>query len=111
MNKDKVEGIFRRMGLVPLVRQKIKDYDVFVGEGYFDRLPERDFWPEPKHFPHGVYVTFWWLGRDEKLLGGRPLFFDKMHDHIIVGRARQRSRINSAIKDAENHVKQLNRMN
>jgi hypothetical protein len=96
MDKDKIETIFRKAGLQPVKREKIGDYDVFYGEG-FSRAPHLT-WQQhgelrPGDYPMGAHVVFWWIGKDERLLVGHPLFFDWI-EHS------QAARLNAAREDA-----------
>lgn len=106
MNKDKVEQIFRNAGLKPEERIKVRDYDVFLADGF--SLPPhhriRRFGVGASDFPHGCYVTFWWAGRDEGLHAGRPLFCDAHHERSYDLETRKKARLTAALKDAEGHI-------
>lgn len=106
MNKDRIETIFRNAGLRPEERVMLKDYNVFLADGF--SLPPhfriRRFGVDAEDFPRGCYVTFWWAGRDEKLHAGRPLFFDAKHNGDYDIETRKKARLTAAIKDAEGHI-------
>lgn len=102
MNKDKIETMFRRAGLVPEKREKVGDYEVFIGDG-FSAPPHHAytrFGVGPDEFSFGCYVTFWWVAKDEKLDTGHPLFFDAFHNPEYDTATKKQARINSALKDA-----------
>lgn len=103
MNKDRVEIMCRKSGLVPAKRLVIKGVDVFIADGfsspphqYFRRLGIG-----PKEFPMGCYVTLWWCSKkDEDLDVGQPLFFDSLHDSKLEPSFRSKARVNAAIQEA-----------
>lgn len=96
MNKDKLERIFSQVGLKPVKREKAGDYEIFYGDG-FSRPPHLRWQSrnelKPEEFPHGAFVTFWWVGKDEKLFFGRPVFFN-------VTEFSQAARLKKAREDA-----------
>ena len=103
MNKEKMEQIFRNVGVKPVDRKRIGDFDVFLGDG-FSLMPHnayRKFGVEPAVFPGGMYVTWWWLGKDEKLYAGQPVFFDAKHNPELILSDKQTARINGAMKTAK----------
>jgi hypothetical protein len=105
MNKDDIERAFRAGGTAPTLREKMGEYDLFIADG-FSRSPHLSFQRfgiEPDEFPSGMYVTFWWLGRGEKLHIGRPLFFDAADFDSM----NKDGRLNSARDDAKRTVKNL----
>ena len=100
MHKDKVETICRNAGIRPETREKIGDVDLFLADGF--SLPPHKAYAKfgitPFEFPHGMYVTLWWVSRDvEKLDVGRPLFFD-------VKENSKYARLNAARRDARTFV-------
>lgn len=106
MNKDKVEQIFRNAGLKPEARRKVREYDVFLADG-FSLPPHRNvrrFGVSADDYPYGCYVTFWWAGRDEGLHAGRPLFFEARHEVSYDLETRKKARLTAALKDAEGHI-------
>jgi len=106
VNKDKIEQIFRNAGLTPEARQSVKDYNVFLADG-FSLPPHRRiarFGVGPEDYPRGCYVTFWWAGRDERLHAGRPLFFDAHHERAYDFETRKKARLTAALKDAEGSI-------
>ena len=106
MNKDHIETIFRRAGLRPELRQRVGDYEVFIGDG-FSAPPHvnfRKFGIAEDEFSFGCYVTFWWVGKDEKLDAGHPLFFDAFHNPEYDTSTKKKARINTAFKDAEGFI-------
>lgn len=103
MNKEKIEEIFRKGGVSPAERRSYGDFNVFIGDG-FSLMPHnayRRFGVDPDEFPSGMYVTWWWIGKDEKLDVGRPLFFSAMHNPEYSAADKKTARINAALKDAE----------
>lgn len=99
MDKDAIETMFRKAGLSPVSRETIGDYNLFIGDG-FSRPPHSYFQRfdiEPDDFPEGMYVTFWWLGADERLLRGSPLFIKPTEDQLF-------KRINAARQDAMDSI-------
>ena len=115
MNKDKVEAIFRKAGLMPAAREKVREYNVFVADGF--SLPPHHklsrFGVDPEDFPKGCYITFWWAGKDESLHAGRPLFFDALHNNDYDLTTKRQARLSAALKDADGHIQawQRNRLN
>ena len=107
MNKQKYEEIFYKAGVKPIAREKIEGYDLYIGEG-FSMMPHsslRRFEIKPLDFPHGVYVTWWLIGHDDKIDTGQPVFFDAMHNPEYSVDSKQGARINSVIKAAKNFIK------
>jgi hypothetical protein len=108
MNKDRIETIFRQSGLVPELRKKLRDVDVYVGDG-FSAPPHKNFRRfgiGPDDYTMGMYVTFWWVSRKEEELDiGQPLFFEPFHDPDYSKEDRKQSRINRAVKTAEEFLK------
>lgn len=106
MNKEKMEHVFREAGVTPALRQNAGDYDIFVGDG-FSLMPHRlyrRFGVEPTEFPKGMYVTWWWVGKDEKLDVGRPLFFDWAHDAEYSADDKKNMRILKAVDEANKFI-------
>jgi hypothetical protein len=105
MNKEKLERIFGAVGLQPVSREKAGDYEIFFGEG-FSPAPHLRWQQrgeiEPGEFPNGAFVTFWWIGKDETLFFGRPLFFDAIDTF-------QTTRLATARKDALGRLKKVAR--
>lgn len=108
--KEKMETSFRNAGLEPVSRENIGDYVLFMGDG-FSTAPHfkwQRFGIDPGDFPAGMWVTFWWLGKDigstVKLHIGRPLFMQPTE-------FRKEWRINSARKDAKKALKKLRKLN
>jgi hypothetical protein len=110
MNKDKVEQIFRDAGLQPEEKVHVRDYNVFIADGFalppYSRLQR--FGIETEDFPTGCYCTFWWAGKDENLHAGRPLFFDPRHEPDYDLTTRKKARLSAALKDAEAHIEKWN---
>lgn len=107
MNKDKLEEIFRKGGAKPVTREKIGDYDLYIGDG-FSMSPHtiyRRFGVDAEDFPRGMYVTWWWLGKDENLDTGQPLFFDMNHDPDYSWESKKQARVNAAKKTAREFLK------
>ena len=107
MNKEKLEDIFRKGGVKPVKREKLGDYDVFIGDGFSlcPHKPYQRFGVEPMEYPRGMYVTWWWLGKDENLDVGQPLFFDVLHNPEYSGDDKKRARVNRALKEANDFLK------
>ncbi len=102
MHKDKLEKSFREAGTAPMLREKMGNYDLFIADGFSNppHLSYQRFGIEPNEFPAGMYVTFWFLGKDEHLHIGRPMFF-----HIDEFKLERR--LNAARKDAKQALKKL----
>lgn len=108
MDKDRMERIFAKGGVTPVERVHVRNYDIFLGEG-FSLAPHRiyrKFGVDATDFPSGMYVTWWWIGKDEKLDTGRPLFFDVFHDPKLDPPSKKKARIAAAIADAKDHMQQ-----
>lgn len=110
ISREKLEESFRNAGLELIAREKVGDYVLFMGDG-FSQSPHikwRRFGVDPGDFPAGMFVTFWWLGKDVgdtvKLHIGRPAFFD-------LTEFRKNERLNAARKDAKNALKKLRKLN
>lgn len=103
--KNRIERVFDNLGLKPVTREKFGDYEIFYGDG-FSKAPHF-LWQtrmeiQPGEFKNGAFVTFWWVGKDEKLLIGRPCFFEP--DQLS-----QNGRVNAAREDAMAVVSRLHR--
>ena len=106
-NRDQIEEMCRAAGLTPEAKRTIRGKEVCIADG-FSRTPAVTFkrlGVSPGEFPHGAYVTMWWLSKQEgALLFGEPLFFDALHDLDIELSSRKRARINSAILRAQSVI-------
>ena len=106
MNKETVEKFFRSIGVVPEKRERIGDYELYIGDGVssppHDR--HRKSGVGPDDYPGGMYVTWWWLGKDEKLDVGQPLFNELLHNPELGPADKKRARINSAREAAMDHL-------
>lgn len=107
MNKDKLERMFRAGGLKPEERIREGDYDIFIGDGFSapPHIGYGRFGVDPSDFPFGCYVTFYWIGKDEGLFFGRPLFFDAFHDPNLDIASKKQARIAAAVADARRGLK------
>lgn len=105
MNKNEMEQVFRKMGTEPVLREKLGAYDLFIADGLSRpphlRFQNKDFNINPDDFPYGMYVTQWWLGKQEEMVIGRPLFID------AIDIPSQESRINAARKDAQHFYNKI----
>lgn len=106
MNKEKMEEVFRKGGVKPAERRKSGDFDIFIGDGFslMPHMAYRRFGVEENEFPSGMYVTWWWVGKDEKLDIGRPLFFDAKHNPEYSSADKKTARVNAALVDAESFL-------
>jgi hypothetical protein len=107
-SREKLEESFKRAGLDLLPRERAGNYELFIGDG-FSSAPHfqwQRFGVEPGEFPAGMFVTFWWLGKDVgstvKLHIGRPMFMN-------LSEFRREARVNAARKDAKAALKRLKR--
>lgn len=104
MTKDEMEAAFRRGGKLPVARGQIGAFDLFISDG-FSFAPhlsyQRSHAIQPGEFPLGMYVTSWWIGKDEKLFVGQDLFIDPSQSSLA-------SRVDAAKQDAEMFVNKLN---
>ena len=104
ITKADMERICRAAAMPPVWRATLDDgREIFIADGF--SLPphrmHRHFGVEPSDFPHGAYATMWWAAKgDEQLDVGAPLYFDVGHDPSIPREAKQRARIDAAIKHA-----------
>lgn len=102
MNKEQMERVFAAGGVKPVDRVRLRDHDVFIGEGF--SLPPhriyRRFGVSETDFPRGMFATWWWIGKDEKLDTGQPLFFDTFHNPEYDAATKKIARKNTAIKEA-----------
>ncbi len=101
MDKKEVEEIFRKTGRKPVGRETLGQFDLFFADG-FSQPPHLSYQArgdiQPGEFPAGMFVTTWWLGKDENLFVGKDLFFNLSEISL-------ESRINAARKDAERFYK------
>jgi hypothetical protein len=78
MDKDQVEEKLRRLGLKPISREKCGDFNLYIGETDYSSPPhlsKQKRGIKPEDFPFGLYETWFWWGKDEKLLFGSPSFY------------------------------------
>lgn len=78
MDKEKLEQTFRKGGTVPVLREPLGDFDLFVSDG-FSKPPHLSYQKmgvQPDQYPSGAHVTWVWLGKGEKLLVGTFEFYD-----------------------------------
>lgn len=108
-SKEKMEESFRNAGLELISRETVGDYVLFLGDG-FSSAPHfkwQRFGVDPGEFPAGMFITFWWLGKDTgdtvKLHIGRPLF-------MAPTELKRDRRISAARKDAKAALKKLRKL-
>jgi hypothetical protein len=102
MNKDEIESVFRKVGCKPAQREKYGNYEIYYGTG--TSMPPHLVWASRENmddFPLGAFVTFYWVGKDEKLFFGRPLFHN-------LTELSESARINAARADAHRKLDTLN---
>jgi hypothetical protein len=106
MNKEKLERIFRAGGVRPVERKRMGDFDIFIGDGFslMPHKPYQRFGVDADEFPSGMFVTWWWVGKDEKLDTGQPMFFDVMHNPEYSAEDKKIARINAAMKAATRFI-------
>lgn len=106
LNKDRIEDMCRRAGLIPAGRRPMRGYDVLIADG--ESAPPHDafrrFGVEEDEFEDGCFVTFWWLLKDEFLFVANPIFFEKDHDPWLDPASKKQARINRAMQTAEEWV-------
>lgn len=109
-DKEKIESMCRKAGMKPFERRQLRDYDLLISDG-FSMPPHytyQRFGVDPDDFPNGCYVTFWWLMKGEdNMFAAHPLFCDIYHDMEYDKETKHRMRLNSAVEDAENFLKQM----
>jgi hypothetical protein len=94
----------RAAGVLPEKRATVQGREVFIADGFSAKPHEtfKRFDIEQGDFPFGAFGTFWWIfDTDDKMSLGRPLFFDAFHDAGHTVESKQKMRIASAMKDAE----------
>lgn len=104
MQKDAVERMCRKAGMVPVSRTNIDGAEVFVADGFaaHPAITFRRFGISDGEFPGGCYATLWWVSRQEdKLDIGQPLFFELLHDRSMSSEGKKYARINSAVNAAK----------
>jgi len=110
MQKDPIEAMCRRAGLVPARRETIQGRDVFVADG-FALLPHvtfRRFGVDEHDFPTGCHATIWWAARGEDRFDvGAPMFFEPHHDPEYDHKTKRQARINTALKQAAGFEKSM----
>lgn len=111
MNKEKIEKVFREAGVKPVSRERLADYDLYIGDGF--SLPPHSshnkFGVEPTDFPNGMYVTWWWIAKGEDGGDLHPLFFDVHHNPEYSWDDKKTLRVNASRADAENFLKTRNK--
>lgn len=112
MLKNSIERMCRDAGLRPEKRQRLHDQEVFIADG-FSLMPHnawRRFGVDADEFKRGMYVTLWWLSKEEEKLDvGQPLFFDVTHNPELDVYSKKQARINSAIKTADEFISARNK--
>jgi hypothetical protein len=112
MDKEQVEDKLRRQGTVPLLRERMGDYDLYISEGYSSppHLSAQRLGIKPEDFPGGMHVTFYWLGKDEKLHFGSPSFYCALRTNqtqrIADVKARARLDLDRYIRARNERVRQ-----
>lgn len=108
MDKSKIESICERAGMKPAKRERWRDYEIFVADG-FSLPPHRSFQRfgvDANDFPSGMYATLWWVSKKtEKLDTGQPIFFDAFHNPEYSLPNKKAARINTALREAEGFLK------
>lgn len=110
MQKDAVERMCRKAGMVPVSRTNIDGAEVFIADGFSspDKIDERfgrKFHVTKDDFPGGCFATLWWVSRQEdKLDIGQPLFFELFHDRHMSSEGKKYARINSAVNAAKEYL-------
>jgi hypothetical protein len=112
VNKDKIETIFRSVGLMPEERLKVGNFDVFLGDGF---VSPSDFWKFRKfpnflsedEFSLGAYVTLWWVGKDENCKDGGLLACEPFHERGYDLETKKKARLQAALKQAEGRIDSL----
>lgn len=108
MNKEKIESICRRSGMVPVSRGNIDGAEVFIADGFAAHpgITFKKFGVEPEDFPGGCYATLWWIAKSEDQLNvGQPMFFELFHDPELTSDGKRQARINSAMAEAKKFMK------
>jgi hypothetical protein len=112
MNKDVLERCCLAAGLVPERRERIRDHDVFVADGFAARpdVTFKRFGVTKGEFPFGAYATIWWTAKGEdKIDVGCPLLFEAFHDPQLAWNMKQKARINTALLEAHGFLKRRER--
>lgn len=113
MDRQKIERICREAGMRPEAREHYHDHDIFVADGMSlsPHQPYKKFGVSSGDFPSGMYVTLWWVSRQEdKLDTGQPLFFDILHNPELDLSTRKYARINRALKEARGFIDRRKRI-
>lgn len=111
MNKDKMEDIFRRVGITPERREKHGNFDVFVADGF---VSPQNFWKfqwkfgnllNAEEFPLGAYLTAWFIAKDDEIIQACPFVCDAFHDTGLTLEAKKMARVNTALLGANDELK------
>ena len=95
-----LEHFLQKNELRPDRKCQYKGITVFLAEG-------GPYGPDTRmdKYPMGWYESCYWLGLGEKVLGGRVLEFDRLHDiSTHTDESRKLGRLNSAKEAAFQHV-------
>jgi hypothetical protein len=110
ITKDKMEEIFRRVGVLPERWEKHGDLDIYVADGF---VSPQNFWKfqwkfgnflNDGEFPLGAYVTAWFIGKDEEIVQACPFACEPFHDTGLSIEAKKLARINTAMKGAKDYL-------
>lgn len=101
MDKDTVEDKFRRMGAVPITRDVIGEYNLYIADGYSapPHLNMQKLGIKPDEFPFGMQVVPYFLGKGEKLYFGSVNFYSSATD--------QKTRIDDTKRVAKWHLDKM----
>ena len=109
-NKDKIEQMCRNAGLRPEKRYALKNFDVLLADGFSlpPHIKFRRFGVTANEFPHGCYVTFWWLMKGEdRLFVANALMFDAFHNQELEFSMRKKARVNRALQEAAGFARKI----
>ena len=109
MTRDRIEKMCRRAGMAPVVRQRIRGFDIIVADG-FSSVPHVTFQKfniERGEFPMGAYGTFWWALKsdDQGFLIAYPLFFDALHNPGLDKASKRDARVRAALDNADRFLR------
>lgn len=113
LNRDTVEKMMVGAQMQPAHKEKVGDYEVFVGDGY-SFTPEatyKRFGAEPGDFNGGAFCTVWFVARDETFFEvGSPALYRTDHNPELDTSSKRRARINRAMKDAKEFIDRRKRV-
>ncbi len=113
LNRDTVERMMVGAQMRPVHKEKVGDYEVFVGDGFSfnPAVTYQKFGAEPGDFDAGAFCTIWFVARDENFFEvGVPALYATNHDPSLDASSKEIARVNRAMKDAAKFIQDRKRI-